>query len=55
MSDIQLLHDNPLKFQQNEKEYIEDGLNFKTYAKVISNAILNTKTPFTVGIFGEWG
>lgn len=56
MSDkIELLHDNPLKFKQNDDKYEQDGLNFKTYTKVITNAILNTQTPFTVGIFGEWG
>ena len=32
-----------------------DSLDFNVYSEVITEAILETPTPFTVGIFGEWG
>lgn len=32
-----------------------DSLDFKVYSEVITEAILETPTPFTVGVFGEWG
>jgi len=36
-------------------EVEQDSLDFKVYSEVITEAILETPTPFTVGIFGEWG
>lgn len=33
----------------------DDSLNFDVYAQVLSEAILQTPTPFTIGIYGEWG
>ena len=32
-----------------------DSLDFKAYSEVITEAILKTQTPFTVGIFSEAG
>lgn len=32
-----------------------DGLGFDTYARVLASAALDTRGPFTIGIFGEWG
>jgi hypothetical protein len=32
-----------------------DGLGFETYAQVLATAAADTKGPFTIGVFGEWG
>lgn len=32
-----------------------DGLGFETYSQVLAAAIADTRGPFTIGIFGEWG
>lgn len=32
-----------------------DGLGFNIYSQIIGEAIINSPTPFTAGIFGEWG
>jgi hypothetical protein len=32
-----------------------DGLGFDNYAKVLAGAALDTRGPFTIGVFGEWG
>ena len=53
MSDkIKLLTDNPL-FENDLKD--KDGLKFDEYTNIIKNAAINTDTPFTIGIYGEWG
>lgn len=33
----------------------KDGLGFNIYSQIIGESIVNSATPFTVGIFGEWG
>ena len=35
--------------------YNEDLLETKKYAKTLKTIVENSKTPLTVGIFGEWG
>lgn len=32
-----------------------DGLGFETYAQVLADAATDTRGPFTIGVFGEWG
>jgi hypothetical protein len=32
-----------------------DGLGFETYARILAAAASDTRGPFTIGIFGEWG
>jgi KAP family P-loop domain/TIR domain len=32
-----------------------DGLGFSGYAEVLAGAALDTRGPFTIGVFGEWG
>ncbi|MEV6635374.1 P-loop NTPase fold protein [Actinoplanes sp. NPDC051470] len=32
-----------------------DGLGFGTYARVLAGAASETRGPFTIGVFGEWG
>lgn len=32
-----------------------DGLGFETYSQILGTAAKDTKGPFTIGIFGEWG
>jgi hypothetical protein len=32
-----------------------DGLGFGSYASVLASAALDTRGPFTIGVFGEWG
>lgn len=32
-----------------------DGLGFGGYAEVLAGAALDTRGPFTIGVFGEWG
>src|SRR5262249_28339938 len=32
-----------------------DGLEFSSYADVIAEAVIDTRGPFTIGVFGEWG
>jgi KAP family P-loop domain len=32
-----------------------DGLGFGAYARVLAQAALDTRGPFTIGVFGEWG
>ena len=53
MEKLKLITDNPLL--ENKKDTSKDGLNFDKYSEVLSNAILGTSAPFTVGIYGNWG
>lgn len=56
--EIKLLTDNPIDFIDKEDEslyYSLDGLKFNEYTAVFKNAIINTPTPFTIGVFGKWG
>jgi hypothetical protein len=32
-----------------------DGLGFEAYARVLASAAADTRGPFTIGVFGEWG
>ncbi|MEU6155368.1 P-loop NTPase fold protein [Actinosynnema sp. NPDC047251] len=32
-----------------------DGLGFDVYARVLASAATDTRGPFTIGVFGEWG
>lgn len=32
-----------------------DLLNFKDYSNLLTNVIVNSETPSTIGVFGEWG
>ncbi|MFK0248180.1 P-loop NTPase fold protein [Amycolatopsis azurea] len=32
-----------------------DGLGFEVYAQVLAEAATDTRGPFTIGVFGEWG
>ena len=53
---IKLLTDNPLKIDNDEKKYFDlDGLKFDEYSQVVTSSAIYTQTPFTIGIFGEWG
>lgn len=36
-------------------EASNDGLGFRTYARVLADAAAGTPGPFTIGVFGEWG
>lgn len=38
-----------------EADRAVDGLGFDTYAQVLSDVATNTRGPFTIGVFGEWG
>ncbi|MFI9010960.1 P-loop NTPase fold protein [Actinosynnema sp. NPDC053489] len=38
-----------------EADRTVDGLGFDTYAQVLSDVATNTRGPFTIGVFGEWG
>ncbi|MET8358921.1 P-loop NTPase fold protein [Micromonospora sp. NPDC005171] len=33
----------------------DDGLGFDTYSRILASAATNTRGPFTIGVFGEWG
>lgn len=37
------------------KEINSDGLGFHTYADILAQSATITPSPFTIGIFGEWG
>jgi Cdc6-like AAA superfamily ATPase len=39
----------------SDKPTKQDLLNFIDYSKLLSNVVLNSETPSTIGIFGEWG
>src|SRR5215469_8047329 len=32
-----------------------DGLGFDIYARMLASAAIDTRGPFTIGVFGEWG
>ncbi|WP_430501296.1 KAP family P-loop NTPase fold protein [Micromonospora trifolii] len=32
-----------------------EGLGFDTYSRIVASAATNTRGPFTIGVFGEWG
>lgn len=32
-----------------------DGLGFETYSRILAAAASDTRGPFTIGVFGEWG
>ena len=44
-----MLTDNEVKLQS------EDSLRFKTLCDTLSGIVLNSQTPITIGVFGEWG
>lgn len=50
--DIKLISDQAIGEGDSSKT---DGLGFETYSKILSNAAIDTKGPFTIGVFGEWG
>jgi predicted KAP-like P-loop ATPase len=52
MPKISLLSDQALGESIAEAS---DGLGFETYSRVLASAALDTRGPFTIGIFGEWG
>jgi predicted KAP-like P-loop ATPase len=53
---VELLTDNPLESEKDPERYFKlDGLKFKEYTEVLARAIRDTQTPFTIGIYGEWG
>ena len=52
MSPLTLINDQPIG---ENNPFENEGLGFTTYAQVLGEAILNTATPFTIGVFGEWG
>lgn len=55
MRRLKLLSDQPLgEHSIHEKERV-DGLDFKPYVETLSQAIIDTYGPFTIGIFGDWG
>lgn len=39
----------------SDKPTNKDLLNFKDYSTLLANVIVNSETPSTIGIFGEWG
>lgn len=43
---LAILSDKPTK---------DDLLNFKDYSNLLTNVALNSETPSTIGIFGDWG
>ena len=49
---LRLMNDQAIGESDEKKE---DGLGFENYAKILSESVLRTKGPFTIGIFGEWG
>lgn len=52
MNILRLMNDQAIGESDEKKE---DGLGFENYAKILSESVLGTKGPFTIGIFGEWG
>lgn len=46
---LSLLNDKAINDSQN------DSLDFQVYSNVISQTLVNTKTPFTIGIYGGYG
>ena len=52
MKILRLMNDQAIGESDEKKE---DGLGFENYAKILSESVLGTKGPFTIGIFGEWG
>ncbi|MCB0728550.1 MAG: tetratricopeptide repeat protein [Ignavibacteriae bacterium] len=44
-----MLTDNEVKLQS------EDSLRYKTLCDTLSGIVLNSQTPITIGVFGEWG
>lgn len=44
-----MLTDNEVKLQS------EDSLRYKTLSDTLSGIVLNSQTPITIGVFGEWG
>ncbi len=43
---LAILSDKPTK---------DDLLNFRDYSNLLTNVILNSETPATIGVFGDWG
>ena len=43
---LAILSDKPTK---------DDLLNFKDYSDLLTNVVVNSETPSTIGIFGDWG
>lgn len=39
----------------SDKPANKDLLNFRDYSTLLANVIINSETPSTIGIFGEWG
>lgn len=53
---VKLLTDNPIECNKDESLYYSlDGLKFNEYTEVLKQAIIDTQTPFTVGVFDKWG
>lgn len=50
--DLRLIADQALGESRTRQS---DGLGFEVYARVLSQAALDTPGPFTIGVFGEWG
>jgi len=48
-NDLNLINDEAID------QIKHDSLDFDTYAQVLAEAVLETPSPFTVGIYGEWG
>jgi sulfur relay (sulfurtransferase) DsrC/TusE family protein len=51
MSDFKFIRDEEIKNLNGN----DDLLETKKYANTLKEVITNSKTPFTIGLFGEWG
>jgi KAP-like P-loop domain-containing protein/TIR domain-containing protein len=51
--ELRLIADQALG-ESAEDDHAE-GLGFGVYARVLAQAALDTRGPFTIGVFGEWG
>ncbi len=52
---IQILLDEPIGGMTEDREDDLAGLGFGEYADVLAGVILGSASPFTMGVFGDWG
>lgn len=58
MKKLKLLSDQAVGEDNPHTKYFQrksDGLDFTPYSDTLSQIILDTDGPFTIGVFGEWG
>ena len=51
MGELKFIKDEEIENLNGDKDLLET----KRYAHTLKETILSAKTPFTIGLFGEWG